>query len=396
MGALMQLQMKAPHDEYLTHPPQRTLFPDSRTQYSRHGAFAIENSVGVEFPVPPRFGGTVRVNIPTVGDLLSDVVLELRLPALPWLGGHWVRNIGYVILRRARLFVNETLLHDQERLWYDIYDKMFCSEAHLAGLHELLAADRDLPTGQPHSLLVPLKFMCCAPGTRRQQYLPLIALPGASVQVELEFEALRACVVSAQPVPENQAPPHLPDTRLRCDYVWLSQRERAALMASPVDIMFDTQLDMEESNATAEGGTVSRVFVDLREINHPVRALAVVAYRDDGRNSNVDFKYLDVVRGATLLLGHIERFQQQDGGYFRLVQPLQRGVRARGNVYVYSFALDMDLWQPTGAANFSVMDKPVLRVDLADDGGGPVKVKVFAMCMSWVRFSQGQAALLFT
>ena len=406
-GALIQMQAIGAHDVYLTSSPQVTLFPDSRKLYARHSPFAIDNAVAVQFPMPVRFGRTSKAPIPSLGDLLADVMLELHLPALPGQGGRWVRHVGYVMLRRARLFVNEVLLHDQERLWYDIYDKMFVDVAKSQGLHRLLGADRELPTDEPHTLLVPLKFLCCAAGTRRQQYLPMIALSGASVSVEVELESMASCIVGGQAVSgNNQLPAALPGTRLLCDFVWLGQQERATLLAQPIDIMYDTQLDVETTNFTTDfSGTIRRVYVDLREVNHPVRALVIVAYRDAYNNTNDDyFRYLDVVRGATLLIGADERFETQDGGYFKLVQAYQRGVwpgDASNNVYVYSFALDLSLWNPTGSANFSALDKPVLRIDLDDDSDSAdpstaIKVKVFAMCMSWVRFFQGQAAPLFT
>ena len=223
--------------------------------------------------------------------------------------------------------------------------------------------------------------------------------------LELELESLGSCIVDGTPVSDNnQLPMALSDARLRCDFVCLGPQERATLLAAPLELMYDTQVDVEATNFSTDfTGTVGRVYVDLREINHPVRALVIVAYRDAYDDANDDyFRYLDVVQGATLLIGADERFERQGGGYFRLVQAYQRGAWP-DNVYVYSFALDVSAWQPTGSANFSALDKPLLRIDLDGAGNAPndpatpaVKVKVFAVCMTWASFFQGQVSLRFT
>ena len=404
-GVSVQLSATGPQDVFLTSSPEMTYW---RTVHKKHTPFAIDTEPAL-FAYGMQFGKVARVDIPRTGDLLADIVLQLRLPALARLDGQawgasrpsWARNIGYVLLRKLKLVVNDTVVHDQERLWYDISDKMFGAHAKASGLDEMIgggAVPRDATV--EHTLFVPLKFLCCRDYRAHPQYLPLISLAGASVYAEFELESLAGCLAAAVAGQPEAAPPgdFGDGCRLLCDMIVLDTQERAAFLKDPVLLMFDTQQDMEEINYRSEdrldGGSsrLRYVSIDLQELNHPVKALVFVAYKEPFETL---FEYVDVVQTAALMIGPDQRFSPQPGAYFRLVQPYQRGLRAApDNVHAYSFCLDMASAQPCGSVNFAALDRPYLRVELATTEED-VKVKVFAVCTRWLRCHQGQAALQF-
>lgn len=404
-GAAVQMTALGPQDVYLTSKPSMSYW---RSVHKQHTPFAIDTKPA-DFFYGLFFDKTVRVDIPKTGDLLGDVIVELRLPALRRLsdGGEysapdtpfWTKNIGYVMFRRMRLVINDTVVHDQERLWYDICDKMFGTEAKQAVLDAMIGGAVNLPANVEHTLYVPLKFLCCRDYKTQQQFVPLAALAGASVYVEFEIESLDKCLVPNAQLPPPASPGDFGGgSRLLCDMIVLDRPERAAIITDPTVLMFESQQDMEEINYRSEdrinGGTsrVRYINIDLQELNHPVKALVFVAYREP---FDEYFEYLDVVDTAVLMIGPDQRFSPQKGGYFRLVQPYQTGLRALpDNVHAYSFCLDMASTQPCGSVNFSALDRPQLRLELASDDQD-VKVKVFAVCIRWLRCHQGQAALLF-
>jgi hypothetical protein len=403
-GVTVQMTAMGPQDVFLTTSPDMTYW---RSVHKRHTPFAIDTEPAL-FAYGLQFGKTARVDIPRAGDLLADLVLELKLPALTRLDGEawgatkpaWIKNVGYVFLRRMRLVINDTVVHDQERLWYDICDKMFGSSAKEAGLEAMIGGGATpLDATVAHTLYVPLKFLSCRDYRTHPQYLPLVSLAGSSIYAEFETESLRGCLANADAVPEAAPPGDIGgDCRLLCNVIVLDAPERAGFLQEPTVLMFDAQQDMEQVNYRAEdrtdGGTsrMRYISVDLQELNHPVKALVFVAYKEP---FDTLFEYLDVVHSATLMVGSDQRFTPQTGDYFRLVQPYQAGLRAApDNVHAYSFCLDMASTQPSGSVNFSALDNPYLRMELATPDQD-VKVKVFAMCIRWLRCHQGQAALQF-
>ena len=401
-GAAVQMLARGPQNRYTDLDPQMSHWI---TSYKRHTNFAVETVEHV-FPLGLQFGKTVRLTVPATGDLLGDLWLQLRLPALVDVDGggaypgSWVPQIGRVLFRRMRFIINDTVVHDQERLWYDLSDKLFQAVAHDAAMTEMLGGATQLPAGVAQMLFVPMKFLFCKAHRARQQYLPLLTLSGAAISVELEVEALGACL---RPGGGGSTPLDPGDwgagCRLMYDAVFLDKAERSSLLARPVVMMYEDVQDMEQLNYRiddrANGNDISIpvINVDLRELNHPVRALVFVAYKDPP--GNTFFDYLDAVEEASLLVGSAERFSPQPGGYFSLVQPYQACRRAQAdNVHVYSFALDLTSDQPCGSVNFASLDRPFLKVRLRP-GLGDLKVKVFAMCLKWLKCSRGDAANLF-
>ena len=58
-----------------------------------------------------------------------------------------------------------------------------------------------------------------------------------------------------------------------------------------------------------------------------------------------------------LVLDGNERFYERDASYFRLLQPLNCGLKIpTKHIYMYSFSLDSKEFQPSGTCNFSRID----------------------------------------
>lgn len=76
----------------------------------------------------------------------------------------------------------------------------------------------------------------------------------------------------------------------------------------------------------------------------------------------------DTLTVATLLLDGNERFSPKPPSYFKLIQAYKHTTGASPvgipGVYMYSFALNHDLYQPSGALNGSKFNKCILRIGL--------------------------------
>ena len=93
-GGLLQLSASGKQDLFLTGNPQMTYW---KQIYRRYSPFAIE-AVPIVFDGGPDFGKRLTAIIPHSGDLLSQLILEVQVPA-PYSGTtydvSWVNSLGH-------------------------------------------------------------------------------------------------------------------------------------------------------------------------------------------------------------------------------------------------------------------------------------------------------------
>jgi hypothetical protein len=306
----------------------------------------------------------------------------------------WPDLLAYVLMRRARLVLDEVVVHDHERLWYHLHDHLTMPEGVAAGAREMLGCG--LSMGAPHTLLLPLKFLCCAVEPGRQVFLPTLLVPTCAMRVEVDLESLQGCLPAACAfVPAAPAPPA---ATLSVEHATLGVLERnAALAQRSTTLMYRAVQDVDGLNYVVDrdGRTqrTSTVSVDLGELNLPVAALAWVLYPE--RVADL-FAYSGGMRAATLLFGSVERMTA-DAASLGLVHPWLRGARCvPGNVYAYSFALDAWGEDPSGSANFGQLAKPVLRLDMDPGAEEGLKCKVWGVMHAWLRFGDGRVSRVFS
>lgn len=393
-GNTIQLLAVGPQNYALDINPQMSFF---RAVFRRHTPIAIEC---FDQAADLRFGATTTVTIPRRGDMLGDVVLEVRLPNLGIAGGTWADAIGYVLMARARLILDEVVIHDHERLWYDMVDRLYMPHGRKTGIDAMIGRGAVLATDRAHVVYLPFKFFCCKAHHASQQFLPLVSLDSRRV-LTLEFtaESLAACVS----LPAGASlPPVAPLLRAQVlsEQMFMDTDERRSLMRRGSVLAVDSFQDVDAISYLFDDSSqvgVGRVRLDLREVNLPVKALLFVAYDENALDTRRYFDYLNCVASATLLLGSAQRFAERSGDYFSLVQTYQHAARCSNDlVHMYSFALDASARQPSGALNFAAVDAPVLQVGLKNTSGRSVKVKAFAHCTNWLTVENGSMAFVFS
>ena len=400
MGTSIQMVAIGPQNVFLDLNPEISFW---RYTYKRHTPFA--RHVAIErFRTGFGFGMTpARLDVPRSGDLLGDLTLELRLPALltgaPDPDATWTPAIGYFLMRRVRFLLNDTVVHDQERLWYDIADKLFCTDAKIGGLDAMIGRE-PLSVYEEHVLFIPLRLLCCRDAASRsaQNWLPLMAVPTATITLEIETESFDKCVSAAALALGATAPASL-DALVLCDCVLLDSDEQRALMEKPVALLFDQVRDCEDQTYRVSDSLqyTSLVSVDLRELNHPVRLLAAVVY-DEAYGAPFSYKR-DVIDRAYVEINGVERFAERPAAYFELVQRYDYTQRcALDGVMVYSFSLDASQFQPSGSFNFAAAKSASLKVRMKPAVAADsqrLTVKVFARYVNVLTVFRGEASIEF-
>ena len=306
----------------------------------------------------------------------------------------WRDRPAMTLMRRARFVVGDLVVHDHERMWYDILDRLRVSEGARHGLDEMLGKGASM--GVAHILYLPFKFLSCRDGRASQTFFPTILASRAAMRVEVATASLSAHLPSTPSLPVSNTP--WSGTLLTSHYT-LTSSERSVLLSRPPTLMYESAQDMDGMNYTAVGdGVVTRrdVTVDLSEVSWPVTFLAWAAYDP----TSPAFTYLSAPLDAATLFfdGGMQR-ETGPGSLFEVMHPWYRAPRSRAarDVGMYSFALDSASRSPNGCATqFSSMQYPTLRVTLTSQAAAaPVHVKVWASTLNWLSFRGGTATPTF-
>jgi len=394
---MVQLAAVGPQERGLYPAPPPPCPPHAIT---RHTRFATETRAEV-FPNSCVFGASNVMDIPRLGDLLGDITLEITLPVVPDAAptDAWVDAIGYVLLRRMQLAVDDTIIHDHERLWYDISDRLFTKQSRLPGLHEMIGKGKVLLLSKAHTLYVPLKFFCCKGYHTRQTFMPLLGTPGSTLRLGLQTESFAGCVRAYA----GSAPPTEIDVKVLLDYVTVDAPERERILRRPTPLLIEDVHDCESlsfkmvDDHGSGGGMVplDAIKVDLSEINSPVKMIAWVTYTTNDLSANRYFEYTGDITSSTLRINGQDLVAAMPEDYFRVLEKYYYVDRTEpSNVHVYSFALDASSWQPSGHLNFEKAHRPELCVSISAPRTDLV-VKAFVLCYKHIIFDKGRAMMMF-
>lgn len=391
-GTFVQLLSRGPQDVYLTYNPEMSLF---KRIYKRYTNFAVEQ-MEEKFSTTVRFGTKNTITVTKRGDLIGSMVLRVVLPNLGIVGGTWKDTMGYNLLAATVLRIGDTRVQPLEGLWLDIDDKLFCPDAKYAGISKLVKRGETLVTNQAHEMLIPLKFFCCKNTTSKQQFIPAYSLgTNINVYVDFTFKTLSSLVN----LPANtQLPDNVSLTAgLIVEYTFLDDAEKFRFAQTPLSITFDRVYSIDKNTylTTTNGQTTNqtKIDIDLRELNKPVKYFAIVAYPE---NDITGFTYYDIFEKGTFYLNSNQQFSPRSSEYFSIVQKYQHFRRCdpSDNILTFSFALDATSFQPNGSLNFAPYTKSKLSFDIFPQEI-PKKIKVFAVTLDFLVFENGMARLLF-
>lgn len=373
VGARLQLAAVGAQDTYL-----RGTHSHFRTAFRRATRFITWTD---DFPIDYRPGARVQADVPKSGDLLADCYLLVTLPIVPG-GGTWPANVGYSLFRRIRLLIDETEVHNIERLWYDLHDKLYARAGHLRGLNAMVGRT-PLSKSKRHELYLPLRFLTCGRGSVRAP-LPLCAMTRSSLKIDVEWEFLD--VLGATVDPGITA-------RVVVDYVELDEPERRSYL-KPVTLAFDSAIDSDATSyyidSEGEVNDAAKIRVNLGNVRFPVKMLVFVAYQE-----GTLFQYLDgMLDYINVTFDNQDRFFPRPLSYFQNAQRYAHCRRsdASGPPGVYSFAIDGTSRKNTGAADFGGLKKVYLEANVARRTPR-FRLKVFSVYTNFLRVGSGTAAL---
>ena len=196
-GGLLQLVALGKQDVFLTGNPQMTWF---KMVYRRYTNFATE-SQPMYFDGTPDFGKRITCLVPRRGDLLSQIILEVTLPALTVstaadpntkIPVPYVNSIGHALIQEITIEIGEQEIDRQNGEWMEIWSSYTTTKDKETGFYNMIGkvdsfTNTDPSLIGPINLYIPLRFWFCKnPGLA----LPLIALQYHPIRINLTLRPL--------------------------------------------------------------------------------------------------------------------------------------------------------------------------------------------------------------
>src|SRR6056300_576652 len=355
-GALVNLVAKGAQDAFLTGKPEVSFF---QSMYKRHTNFA-------QFPVelfPIGTAGTnstISLPITRKGDLLTYIWADMT-------DGTANTAFGCQTSTPAlfRLYVGGQLIEEHDAYYANLLYTKFLANTGAKGFAAHNAANPEDNTW------LPLHFSCC---DEAGCALPLVALQYHDVEVRVQFGSIGDGGT----------------TKYYANYIQLDTDERAAMANAPREMLI-TQVQRidKETNST----------FDLSYFNHPVKAML---WGGTLAGNAGDFG----IGNTKLSLNGVDTFDPMPPIYFSHVQAyhhsshgnsLQQGTglsTEAGGLYMYSFALKADKYQPNGTCNFSRLDNG--KLDLGTTSGTASQLsRLYGVNYNIFRVQNGMGGLAF-
>ena len=161
-------QVNDPRTEPLIshNKPEITFFRDMFKTYANFGIVNKKVSVTLPQTGALSFGNTKDFRIPSGGDLITKMYLNVTLPAVQGnvvtgsTYANWVNNVGHALITKVQLFIGQTKIDEHSGVYLDIINELTDVDKKdwkMIGKYE---SNIELKTFQnnPTNYIIPLKF----------------------------------------------------------------------------------------------------------------------------------------------------------------------------------------------------------------------------------------------
>ena len=427
-GGLIQLASVGSQNFFLNSNPLRTFFKErveTHTHFSMESKTVIFNRNDTNIIENTKLICTV----PRYGDLISDIYFCFNLPDLYYnvannVRPKWIREVGLALIDNISVTMGGGVVDRCYGEWLSIYNSltMPASKVHLynkmiGNVVECFDPDilvNQIDTSQPfvkgRLVVVPLSFWFTKnPGCA----LPLISMQYEFVTITVELRPmLDVYLVNVQGQgyvrPQSGNNQHALnsfntstvstnyvdiDPYLEVNYVFLDDPERNRFVAESQDYLLEQLVRIEKVNVA---GTMSLALT----LQNPVKEMVFVArdVRVQGTNDWLNFTNVDdgsdIIQTVKIMFNGFERLSEKPIEYFKYMQVYKYHTSSPWDgIYVYSFSLRPEEFQPSGECNMSKINKVQMLVQIAP--GLICDVVVYATNYNFLRVASGMAGVAF-
>jgi hypothetical protein len=346
----------------------------------------------------------------------------------------WVNAVGFAIINEIQLKFGSTILDKHSGLWYDVWNELTDpnrKEWPLVGKY-LDSTKQEYIEFRNTRYYVPLKFYFNRnPGLA----LPIFLLNENELKINLSFKSLESLLLYNIKVAGDTGGANttvnsrsMSGFKFYVNYVFLEADEESRIQNSlPSEYLVET-LDIKDNLTTSEvsnlvfenptkeliwvfrhndriatGSTAAGsvpIFNSEQATNNNTNPNDIFNYSKATTNTNLGYGSKDPFSSLTIKINNKERFDRTDATFFRTMQPYKYHSNIPGGIanapkkqfiYVYSFALNPEEYQPTGSYNFSIGDDLVsFEFQGPDDMASSYDLTIFALRYEYVVFNFGR------
>lgn len=454
-GGLIQITAYGDQDLYLSGNPEITFF---KSVYRRHTNFAVETLVQVFDKEATEFNKTYNAIISRNGDLIQQMYLEINLPTLyddvetVSTATYWTYGIGHAIIKRVEIDIGGQIIDRQYGDWMNIWSELSTTAGKRAGFDDMVGnasiydGQIGLPANRDYKLYVPLQFWFNkCPGLA----LPLAALQFHELKLTVELRSINDLFITGYNDGTSIGLQSDKNTgfemKLYVNYIYLDNEERSRFVNGIHEYLIEQVQYVGEhfvagNNSGNNFGPPSSITYKLN-YTYPVKSIywyhinethnsQNITYSADGcGNSWFNFAFTNVIAdlanvqslddtfsSAKIQFNSTDRFTERTAEYFRKVVPYERhsnmprcgqpnltldGLYKYHSqyIYMYSFSLSPEDFQPSGNCMFSRLDNATLNIyyDKAKNSSCDNRIlKVYALNYNILRIISGMAGLAYS
>ena len=358
-------------DNLITEPVQATLF---RNTFTRVPNNAHHISM-IQFTDRVDFGRTATCTIGTFGDLLSNLLLYVRLPPVPDAPGStytgYVQSIGYALIESLEFLIGGTVVARLDGRSMEAMEYLSSGSTASDMMVGTFDTHRVLIDNaiEPQDLYIPIPLWFTK---KIANAFPLCLFTNYVVQVRVKFRDFQEMVHYDGPTgPSDMS---LMDAGIVAEYIIMTDKERDALKAKKNHEFLIEQYTTENIKGITANSLTVRCNLQLR---NPIKELIWFLIEDQSEQNNDWFNYglrdedyqgNALMLSASLYLDSALRYDKLPESYYRMVSPARfhrhAGMKHIRNIYSISFSQSPEALQPSGYLNASRYDTIDLHINL--------------------------------
>ena len=390
MSGRLRLAATGVQDQWLTGDPQFSYF---LMNFRRHTKFSIDY-IESQFDGDLTFGKTITCRIPNdKGDLVKNLNLKVTLDD-PSTGYEWSPSVISHLIESAELLVGGQTIQKLTGEYIYMHQQLYNTDDDTdQTVYFLNSHGNTIAYSGDYNYFIDLPFYFYRNSSLS---IPTCALTKQIVEVRIKLRPLSELVSGANP--EN-AIATLKKIAIDTEFVFLTDRERDYLMSRPIDYVI-TQLQMSKFVMKAGENTKSVML----NFSHPVKELFFVSQSEKAVRDNHPNRY-NTISNVKLRFNN-ELVFDRDRKFLVYEQALKYHISPpeyvaatnykQSEFSMYSFALNPEMYYPTGQVNMSRIVHKLLTIEIdpinsVDDN----KTRVYASNFNILRVNAGLAGLKF-